>query len=87
MTSCCLELASSCDALEGEGTRSYAWNIEELANALEGNNGAMRSPPSRDMFSPADVGEILAHPIDQTPNAAPSMQAGKSGSRAPYFVF
>lgn len=89
---------------------NYAWDMEELANALEVNNGVMRNPLSRDMFSPGDVGRILAHPLgqrlrplnveqnklkqgirpatidrlasvsqtmlaDQTPNAAPSMQA------------
>ena len=89
---------------------NYAWDMEELANALEVNNGVMRNPLSRDMFAPGDVVQILAHPLgqrlrplnveqnqlkqgvrpatierlasvsktmlaDQTPNAAPSMQA------------
>jgi len=44
---------------------NYAWDMEELANALEVNNGVMRNPLSREMFSPADVGRILAHPLGQ----------------------
>jgi hypothetical protein len=45
-------------SMKGEGTGSYAWNMEELANALEVNNSAMRcgrdpSPPDSQRLRPS----------------------------------
>ncbi|KAK4447400.1 hypothetical protein QBC34DRAFT_440145 [Podospora aff. communis PSN243] len=40
---------------------NYAWDMSELAQALESNSGVMRNPLSREMFSEADVKFILGH--------------------------
>jgi ribosome-binding protein aMBF1 (putative translation factor) len=40
---------------------NYAWDMEELAQALEANSGVMRNPLSREMFSESDIRRILAH--------------------------
>jgi hypothetical protein len=42
---------------------NYAWDMEELANAIVANSGVMRNPLSRAMFSPEDVRRIIAHPL------------------------
>jgi hypothetical protein len=44
---------------------NFAWDMEELANALEANNGVMRNPISKQMFSPDDVRKILGHQLGQ----------------------
>ena len=40
----------------------YAWNMEELAQAITSGGGVMRNPLSKLMFTPADVGHIVQHP-------------------------
>ena len=42
---------------------NYAWDMEELAKALAVNDGVMRNPLSKDMFSEVDIRRILAHPL------------------------
>jgi len=42
---------------------NYAWDMEELAQALAVHDGVMRNPLSREMFSETDVRRILAHPL------------------------
>jgi hypothetical protein len=45
---------------------NYAWNMEELAQALTVNDGIMRNPLSKEMFSEADIRSILGHPLGQS---------------------
>jgi len=52
-------------SMKGEGTGSYGWNMEELANNALEVQRCLRSPLARGMFPSADVAEILAHPIGQ----------------------
>jgi hypothetical protein len=40
----------------------YAWDMEELAQAITSCGGVMRNPLSKLMFTPADVGHIIQHP-------------------------
>ena len=40
----------------------YAWDMDELAQAITSNNGVMRNPLSKVMFTPADVRNIVHHP-------------------------
>jgi hypothetical protein len=40
----------------------YAWSMEELSMAISSNGGVMRNPLSREMFSTADIAEIISHP-------------------------
>jgi hypothetical protein len=40
----------------------YAWSMEELSMAISSNGGVMRNPLSKEMFSTADIGEIINHP-------------------------
>ncbi|KAF2737631.1 hypothetical protein EJ04DRAFT_430542 [Polyplosphaeria fusca] len=42
---------------------NYAWDMEELVQALACNGGVMRNPLSRDLFSNADIEAILDHPM------------------------
>lgn len=42
---------------------NYAWDIDELAQAITSNGGVMRNPLSRKMFSESDIRMILAHPL------------------------
>jgi hypothetical protein len=42
---------------------NYAWDMEELAQAIASNDGVMRNPLSRQMFSESDIRMILAHPL------------------------
>jgi hypothetical protein len=42
---------------------NYAWNMEELVQAITVNKGVMRNPLSREMFTPKDVRGILLHPL------------------------
>ena len=41
----------------------YAWDMEELAQALKANGGAMRNPLSRQLFTPKDISAIVQHPL------------------------
>ena len=41
----------------------YAWDMNELAQAITSNNGVMRNPLSKVMFTPADVRNIVQHPL------------------------
>lgn len=41
----------------------YAWDMEELAQAITSNGGIMRNPLSKEMFNPADVRFIVHHPL------------------------
>ncbi|KAH0537288.1 hypothetical protein FGG08_005913 [Glutinoglossum americanum] len=42
---------------------NYAWDMEELAQALVSNDGVMRNPLSREMFPESDIRKILTHPL------------------------
>lgn len=44
---------------------NYAWDMDELAEAIAANSGVMRNPLSRKMFSQSDIRMILAHPLGQ----------------------
>lgn len=54
----------------------YAWDMEELANAVAANNGVMRNPLSRQMFTPNDVHAIVQHPLGRR-LAAMHVEQGK----------
>ena len=41
----------------------YAWDMDELAQAITSNGGVMRNPLSKEMFTPADVRDIVHHPL------------------------
>jgi hypothetical protein len=45
---------------------NYAWDMEELVQALTANEGVLRNPLSREMFTPRDVKGILLHPLGKT---------------------
>lgn len=42
---------------------NHAWDMSELAAALEANSGVMRNPLTRAMFTPDDVRRVLRHPL------------------------
>jgi hypothetical protein len=42
---------------------NYAFDMEELARAIEVQNGVMRNPLSKKLFSEAEIKTILDHPI------------------------
>ncbi|KAH8723525.1 hypothetical protein GQ44DRAFT_656388 [Phaeosphaeriaceae sp. PMI808] len=42
---------------------NYAWDMDELAQAIKANDGVMRNPLSKEMFTPKDVKGILIHPV------------------------
>jgi hypothetical protein len=42
---------------------NYAFDMEELAQAIEARNGVMRNPLSLQLFSESDIKTILGHPI------------------------
>jgi hypothetical protein len=44
---------------------NYAWDMEELAQAIASNDGVMRNPLSRQMFSESDIRMMLTHPLGQ----------------------
>src|SRR5215469_5569600 len=44
---------------------NYAWDMEELVSALATNDGVMRNPLSKQMFSDSDIRTILGHPLGQ----------------------
>lgn len=41
---------------------NYAWDMEELAQAITANGGIMRNPLSRQMFTTKDIRGIVSHP-------------------------
>ena len=41
----------------------YAWDMDELAQAITTNKGVMRNPLSKVMFTTADVRNIVQHPL------------------------
>ncbi|KAF2179077.1 hypothetical protein K469DRAFT_731332 [Zopfia rhizophila CBS 207.26] len=41
---------------------NYAWDMEELTQAITSNGGVMRNPLSRQMFTPRDIRGIVLHP-------------------------
>jgi len=44
---------------------NYAWDMQELTSAITANDGVMRNPLSKQMFSDSDIRTILEHPIGQ----------------------
>jgi hypothetical protein len=42
---------------------NYAWDMDELVQAITANNGVLRNPLSREMFTPKDIKGILLHPL------------------------
>jgi hypothetical protein len=42
---------------------NFAWDMEELVQALQAQGGVMRNPLSRHMFSVDDIGKICGHPL------------------------
>ncbi|MCJ1247639.1 hypothetical protein MMC30_004854 [Trapelia coarctata] len=53
----------------------YAWDMEELAQALTTNGGVMRNPLSRQLFTPKDINAIVQHPLG---NGLAAMQLEQS---------
>jgi hypothetical protein len=45
---------------------NYAWDMSELSQALSVNDGIMRNPLSKELFSESDIRNILAHPLGQS---------------------
>ena len=41
---------------------NYAWDMDELSQAISANSGIMRNPLSREMFSQHDIKLIVKHP-------------------------
>lgn len=41
----------------------YAWDMDELAQALKSNDGVMRNPLSREIITTEDVRAIIQHPL------------------------
>jgi hypothetical protein len=41
----------------------YAWDMAELAQAIKSQDGVMRNPLSKQMFTPNDVRAIIRHPL------------------------
>ncbi|KUJ12162.1 uncharacterized protein LY89DRAFT_688623 [Mollisia scopiformis] len=44
---------------------NYAWDMDELAQAITANDGVMRNPLSKQLFTESDIKQILAHPLGQ----------------------
>jgi hypothetical protein len=42
---------------------NYAWDMDELAQAITANGGVMRNPLSKVMFTPKDIRGIVTHPL------------------------
>lgn len=42
---------------------NYAWDMDELAQAITAGKGIMRNPLSKEMFTTKDIKGILAHPL------------------------
>jgi hypothetical protein len=45
---------------------NYAWSMDELVPAITSNNGVMRNPLSKHMFTPNDIHGILQHPLGKS---------------------
>jgi hypothetical protein len=45
---------------------NYAWSMDELVQAIASNNGVMRNPLSKHMFTPNDIRGILQHPLGKS---------------------
>lgn len=45
--------------VSGDG---YAWDMDELVQAIQANKGAMRNPLTKEIFSTDDVAAIIRHP-------------------------
>ena len=43
----------------------YAWDMDELAQAIDSNRGIMRNPLSKHMFTSDDVRAIVHHPLGE----------------------
>ena len=41
----------------------YAWDMEELSQAITSGGGVMRNPLSKQMFTPTDIRTIVQHPL------------------------
>src|SRR5262249_28674181 len=54
----------------------YAWDMDELAQAITSNSGIMRNPLSRQMFSREDIHFIINHPKGKS-LAAMQVEQGK----------
>lgn len=44
---------------------NYAWDMDELAQAITAQDGVMRNPLSKQLFTQSDIKHILAHPLGQ----------------------
>jgi hypothetical protein len=44
---------------------NYAWDMDELAQAITANEGIMRNPLSKEIFTSKDIKGILLHPLGQ----------------------
>jgi hypothetical protein len=42
---------------------NYAWDMDELAKAIDVNGGVMRNPLSRELFCESDIRMIVEHPL------------------------
>ncbi|KAJ4369909.1 hypothetical protein N0V83_005673 [Neocucurbitaria cava] len=42
---------------------NYAWDMDELVQAIRANSGVLRNPLSKQMFTPKDIKGILIHPM------------------------
>jgi hypothetical protein len=45
---------------------NYAWDMEELVQAIRVGKGIMRNPLSKEMFTPKDIRGILVHPLGKS---------------------
>jgi len=45
---------------------NYAWDMEELVQAISVGKGIMRNPLSKEMFTPKDIRGILVHPLGKS---------------------
>ncbi|KAH7411862.1 hypothetical protein DE146DRAFT_751013 [Phaeosphaeria sp. MPI-PUGE-AT-0046c] len=45
---------------------NYAWDMDELVQAVKANSGVFRNPLSKEMFTPKDVKGILLHPLGKS---------------------
>lgn len=44
---------------------NYAWDMDELAQAITASDGVMRNPMTKQLFSESDIRMILSHPLGQ----------------------
>jgi hypothetical protein len=44
---------------------NYAWDMDELAQAITASDGVMRNPMTKQLFSESDIRMILGHPLGQ----------------------